>query len=66
MKDRFLKVTHKRGDGGELYVCIYRGDLHLGTIEVNSFNCMKVLRGINNKSPVFVKYLPAESLNVEA
>jgi hypothetical protein len=35
---------------------------HIGTVEVNSFICMKVIRGVENASPVLVKYLLAEAL----
>ncbi|MGD6806344.1 MAG: hypothetical protein ACQCN4_05235 [Candidatus Bathyarchaeia archaeon] len=58
MKDKTLKVTYRRGDDGQLYVLMYRGKLHLGTVEVNAFNCMKVSRGIANRAPVLVQYLP--------
>ena len=62
MKDDSLSVVYRRGDDGQLYVWLYRGKLHIGTVEVNSFNCMKVIRGVENASPVLVKYLPAEAL----
>lgn len=55
MKDDSLSVVYRRGDNGQLYVWLYRGKLHIGTVEVNSFNCMKVIRGLENASPVFVK-----------
>ncbi len=58
MKDQTLKVTYRRGDDGQLYVFMYRGKLHIGTVEVNSFNCMKVSRGIADSAPVLVQYLP--------
>jgi hypothetical protein len=64
LKDCSLSVVYRRGDDGQLYVWLYRGKLHIGTVEVNSFNCMKVIRGIENGSPVFVKYLPAEAPSV--
>jgi hypothetical protein len=64
LKDYSLSVVYRRGDNGQLYVWLYRGQLHIGTVEVNSFNCMKVIRGVENGSPVFVKYLPAEALSV--
>jgi hypothetical protein len=64
LKDDSLSVVYHRGDNGQLYVWLYRGKLHIGTVEVNSFNCMKVIRGIKNASPVFVKYLPVEALSV--
>jgi hypothetical protein len=66
VKDQLLRIKYARGENGELYVCLYRGELHIGTVEVNAFNVMKVFRGINNKSPIFVKYLPKEPLNIEA
>ncbi len=58
MKDQRLKVVHRRGENGQLYVLMYRGKLHIGTVEVNSHNCMKVFRGVENKAPVLVQYLP--------
>ena len=58
MKDQTLNVTYRRGDDGQLYVFMYRGKLHIGTVEVNAHNCMKVFRGVENKAPVLVKYLP--------
>jgi hypothetical protein len=39
---------------------MYRGKLHLGTIQVDKFNCLEVFRGVENSSPVFLKYLPME------
>ncbi|MCW4003610.1 MAG: hypothetical protein NWE95_06845 [Candidatus Bathyarchaeota archaeon] len=62
MKDYSLSVVYRRGDDGQLYVWLYRGQLHIGTVEVNSFNCVKVIRGTKNASPVLVKYLPSEAL----
>ncbi len=62
MKDLSLNIVYRRGDNGQLYVWLYRGQLHIGTVEVNSFNCMEVIRGKENNSPVFVKYIPAEAL----
>jgi hypothetical protein len=62
LKDSSLSVVYRRGDNGQLFVWLYRGQLHIGTVEVNSFNCMKVIRGVANASPVLVKYLPAEAL----
>lgn len=61
MKDQTLKVTYHRGEDGQLYVFLYRGKLHIGTVEVNSFNCMKVIRGVENTSPVFVRYIQTEA-----
>ncbi len=58
MKDLSLSVTYHRGDNGQLYVWLYRGELHIGTVEVDSFNWLKVIRGTENASPVLVKYLP--------
>jgi len=58
LKDQTLKVTYRRGGDGQLYVFMYRGKLHIGTVEVNSFNCMKVSRGIADSAPVLVQYLP--------
>ncbi len=58
MNEASLSVVHRQGDDGKLYVFIYHGKLHVGTVEVNSFNCMKVFRGIENRSPVLVQYLP--------
>jgi hypothetical protein len=58
VKDQRLKVVHRRGENGQLYVLMYRGKLHIGTVEVNSHNCMKVFRGVENKAPVLVQYLP--------
>jgi hypothetical protein len=58
LKDQSLKVTYRRGDDGQLFVFMYRGELHIGTVEVNSFNCMKVSRGVENNAPVLVQYLP--------
>lgn len=54
MKDRFLRVVYRRGDG-QLFVWLYRGRVHIGTVEVNQFNCIQVFRGIENRAPVFVK-----------
>lgn len=62
MRDPSLNVVYRRGDNGQLYVWLYRGRLHIGTVEVNSFNCMKVVRGVDNASPVLVKYLPTKTL----
>ena len=61
MIDQSLNIIYRRGENGQLYVFIYRGQLHIGTVEVNSFNCMKVFRGIENTSPVLVQYLPVEA-----
>lgn len=58
MKDKMLNVTYRRGDDGQLYVFMYRGKHHIGTVEANSRNCMKVSRGVANKAPVLVQYLP--------
>jgi hypothetical protein len=58
LKDQTLNVTYSRGDDGQLYVFMYRGKLHIGTVEVNSRNCMKVFRGVENTAPVLVQYLP--------
>ncbi len=58
MKDQTLNVTYRRGNDGQLYVYMYRGELHIGTVEVNSHNCMKVFRGVENTVPVLVQYLP--------
>jgi hypothetical protein len=60
--DQSLKVVYRRGEYGQLYVWLYRGKIHLGTVEVDNFNCLTVFRGKANRSPVFVKYLPAEAL----
>jgi len=62
LKDLSLNIVYRRGDNGQLYVWLYRGQLHIGTVEVNSFNCMKVVRGVKNAAPVLVKYLPSEKL----
>jgi hypothetical protein len=61
LKDPSLSVVYRRGDDGQLFVFIYRGELHVGTVEVNSFNCVKIFRGIENSSPVLVQYLPRET-----
>lgn len=61
MKDDKLNVVYRRGEDGQLYVFMYRGKLHIGTIEVNGSNCLKVFRGIENTSPVLVKYLEKET-----
>ncbi|NLF87451.1 hypothetical protein GX563_01355 [Candidatus Bathyarchaeota archaeon] len=58
MIDQSLKVVYARGDDAQLRVFIYRGPLHIGTVEVNSSNCLKVFRGIGNTSPILVQYLP--------
>jgi hypothetical protein len=58
--DQALKVVYRRGEDGQLYVWLYRGKLHLGTVQVDNFNCLTVFRGVANSSPVFVKYLPKE------
>ncbi len=60
MKDQSLKVVYRRGEKGQLCVWLYRGNLHLGTVQVDNFNCLTVFRGVANPSPVFVKYLPKE------
>jgi hypothetical protein len=65
VKDQFLKVVYRRGENGHLFVWLYRGGLHIGTITVNEFNVIKITRGVDNKASVLVKYLP-EPLNVEA
>lgn len=57
MKDQNPRIIYRRGDNGQLYVWLYRGQLHIGTVEVNSFNCVKFLRGLENSSPVMVQYL---------
>jgi hypothetical protein len=62
LKDDSLSVVYRRGNDGQLYVWLYRGKLHIGTVEVNSFNCMKVIRGVENASPVLVKYLIVEAI----
>jgi hypothetical protein len=62
LKDDSLSVVYRRGNNGQLYVWLYRGKLHIGTVEVNSFNCVKVIRGLENASPVLVKYLSAEAM----
>ena len=63
MKDHFLRVVHRCGEDGRRYVFMYRGNLHIGTVEVDKFNCLDVFRGKDNNSPVFVKYLTEEILN---
>ncbi len=55
-----LRVSYLRGVDGQVTVFIYRGGLHVGTVEVNRFNCIEVFRGRENSAPVFVKYLPKE------
>lgn len=60
MKDRSLRVLYRRGEDGQLYVLMYRDEFHIGTVEVDKFNCIDVFRGADNPSPVFVKYLPKE------
>ena len=60
MKDPCLRVVYRRGEDGQLYVFMYRGSLHIGTVEVDKFNCLEVFRGIENHSPVFLKCLPIE------
>jgi len=60
LKDQSLKVVYRRDEKGRLYVWLYRGKLHLGTVQVDNFNCLTVFRGVANPSPVFVKYLPKE------
>ena len=57
MKDRFLRVVYRRGEDGQLYVFMYRGEVHIGTVEVDKLNCLEVFRGTENRSPVVVKYL---------
>jgi hypothetical protein len=61
VRDSSLRVIYHRSENGQLYVFMYRGKLHIGTVEVNEFNCLKVFRGGENKSPVFVKYLGQET-----
>jgi hypothetical protein len=60
VKDLLLRVVYRRGENGQLYVFMYRGNLHLGTVEVDKFNCLEVFRGIENRSPIFLKFLPKE------
>ncbi len=60
LKDQSLSVVYCRRDG-QLSVFIYRGELHVGTVEVNSYNCVKVFRGVENTSLVLVQYLPRET-----
>jgi len=57
VKDRFLRVVYRRGEDGQLYVFMYRGEVHIGTVEVDKSNCLEVFRGTENHSPVLVKYL---------
>jgi len=38
MKDKTLKVIYTRGNNGELFVYLYRSDLHIATIEVDAKN----------------------------
>lgn len=52
MKDKNLKVIYRRGEGGELYVFLYRSNFHIATIEVDALNGIEVYRGINNKSKI--------------
>jgi hypothetical protein len=61
VRDPSLRVIYHRSENGQLCVFLYRGELHLGTVEVNEFNCLKVFRGLENTSPVLVKYLPKET-----
>lgn len=61
MSAPLLRVSYHRGETGQLYIFMYRGKFHIGTIEVNDSNCMKVFRGIENTSPVLVKYLSKET-----
>jgi hypothetical protein len=61
VKSQLLRVVYHRGENGQLYVFMYRGKLHLGTVEVNELNCLKVFRGVENTSPVLVKYLEKET-----
>ncbi len=60
MIDQSLKVVYRRDEKGQLYVWLYRGKLHIGTVQVDNFNCLTVSRGKANHSPVFVKYLQKE------
>ena len=60
MKDCSLRVVYHRGEDGQLYVFMYRGKLHIGTVEVDKFNCLEVFRGVENRSPAFLKCLPIE------
>ncbi|MDT8782508.1 MAG: hypothetical protein IAX22_07705 [Candidatus Bathyarchaeota archaeon] len=57
LRDQVPSIIYRRGDNGQLYVWLYRGQLHIGTVEVNSLNCVKFLRGLENSAPVFVQYL---------
>ncbi len=52
-----MRVYSIRGDHGKLVVSMYRGKFHIGTVEVNEFDCVTVFRGIENHAPIFVKYL---------
>jgi hypothetical protein len=61
LRDQSLSVVYRRGEDGQLYVFMYRGKLHIGTIEVNDSNSLKVFRGVENTSPVLVKYLEKET-----
>jgi hypothetical protein len=61
LRDQSLNVVYRRGENGKLCVFMYRGKFHIGTVEVNEFNCLKVFRGVENTSPVLVKYLEKET-----
>jgi hypothetical protein len=58
MKDKNLKVIYRRGEGGELYVFLYRSNFHIATIQVNSLNGIDVYRGKNNKSKIRLHETP--------
>ena len=58
MKDMNLKVIYHRGEGGELFVFLYRSKFHIATIEVDAGNGIEVLRGIENKSKIRCHELP--------
>jgi len=39
MKDPCLRVVYHRGEDGQLYVFMYRGELHIGTVQVGYVLC---------------------------
>ena len=52
MKDKTLKVLYHRGEQGQLYVFLYRAELHIATVEVDNLNNVNTYLGRNNTSRI--------------
>lgn len=52
MKDKTLRVIYHRGEDGELFVFLYRSNLHIATVNVDALKGVDVYRGRKNRSKI--------------